>query len=142
MRRPVDPECDVGHIDLLYWCQSLYGLNVDLNLNGLATAAESDTLDGSHVAIVAPPRQRNVGVGRHDVVGWIEVEPAGARKKHRYPRMRSLGALDVTTAAHVSTHITRGEPLRPQHTDHDVREILADSTTVAQYLFEGNINRC
>src|SRR5262245_12997882 len=50
--------------------------NADFNLDGLPPAAEGDSFDGSHIAIVAAPSHRNVAVGRHYIVCGIEAQPA------------------------------------------------------------------
>ena len=47
---------------------------------------------GVDVAVVAPPRHRDVAVRRHLIVGGVGVEPAVAGHVHREPRVRGVGA--------------------------------------------------
>src|SRR5678816_251914 len=111
---------------------SLYGLNVDLNLNGLATAAEGHTLYRSDVAIVASPCQRDVAFRRHDVVGGIKIQPSRVGEKHGHPGMRRLSALHLRPASHVAADIARRKSVRTQNANHHVSKVLTNAFLLAK----------
>src|SRR5215510_10017428 len=86
------------------------GTHIDLNFHGLAGTAQRDAFDGSDVAIVSAPRQGDVTVGNHQVVRWIETEPAATGNEDRNPRVRRLSALDFRTGTHVPTDVSNRQP--------------------------------
>src|SRR5688572_24794746 len=86
-------------------CNFLYGFDVDLDIDRLATAAKRHALYRSHVAVITPPREGHMSIRRHHVVGRIEADPARARHKDRHPRMRCLRAMYLRPTADISTDI-------------------------------------
>src|SRR5688572_25231446 len=122
--------------------ESLYGLHIDLNLDGLTAAAQRNALNGRDVSIIASPRERDVAFRRHHIIGGIEVDPAGSREKDRHPGVRRLRTLDIASAPHISADIARRQPLRSQRTDHDMRKVLTHASPVAEDLDQRNINGC
>ena len=45
-----------------------------------------------HIGIISPDRDANMAVGRDDIVGWIEANPAQARQQRFNPGVRCRGS--------------------------------------------------
>src|SRR5581483_4181136 len=63
----------------------LHRPHIHLDTYGLPAAAEADSADGSNIAIIAAPRERDMTVGDDQVIGGIKSDPAASRKKDGDP---------------------------------------------------------
>ena len=55
-------------------------------------------MDGTHITIITPPRDRDMTVLGHTIVGGIEIHPSEARTPCRTPGMRRIGAHQTRSA--------------------------------------------
>ena len=58
-----------------------------VNKRGMPGAAEDNAVNGADVAVIASPGQRDVAVGRHAIIGGVEIDPAYARAPRGTPGM-------------------------------------------------------
>ncbi len=76
--------------------ESLKGIvrsfDADGDMNRVAAASEGDAFNGTHVVIVASPRQQNVCIAGYLVVRRIDVNPTQSRTIDREPGVGRIGA--------------------------------------------------
>src|SRR5690349_17925468 len=94
------------------------------------TAADDEAVDRAHVAIVAPPRERDVLDAGYDVVRRVEVDPTRLAGEHGYPGVRRVGADELLFAfgrarQQVAADVPRGQAQAAHACDHQMREVLA-----------------
>ena len=116
--------------------------NADFNFHGLPAPAQRKAFHRRHVTIVPPPRQGDVGVGGHQVIGGIETQPSVSRIEYRHPGMRGCSSLKLRAAADVATHVSRRQAERTKDADHEVSKILAHAPAVMKYFKQRRIYRC
>src|ERR1700679_2367684 len=78
--------------------QLLQRHHVHAYLQAVFCAAEQNPANGADVAVVPAPRQGDVPVGRHAVVGRVEIRPTKARAPRRTPGMRCVRAHQARAA--------------------------------------------
>src|SRR5579862_3635621 len=72
------------------WCLNRRHIHFDFYM--MMPASQNNAMDGRYIVIIAPPRQRNVPIRWHRIVGRVQVDPADIWKINRNPRMTGVGA--------------------------------------------------
>ena len=75
----------------LYPVRLFHRRQVNPDINRMIAAPQNNAANRADVAIIAAPRQRDVALGRHHIIGWIYIQPARARAKDRDPGVRRIG---------------------------------------------------
>lgn len=83
---------------------------MDFHVNPLPASTQRDAFYRRDIAVVAAPTHGDMSIGRHHVVGGVEIQPARARYIRRYPGMRCVRALQVRAGSQVAP--ARAWPIR------------------------------
>ena len=106
----------------------------DTDLDALVAGTAVDTLVGRHVGEVPAHRRLHEMPADGAAVGGIESRPADIGQPDLTPGM-ALRLLVLTVD--VAADIAGGNAVRPQHGDHQVGKILADSLASRQQMLDG-----
>src|SRR5580658_4431006 len=95
----------------------------------LAMAADHDSSDGPDIVVIACPADRDVGAGRHESVGGIEIDPTEVRYENANPGVGDIGAQQAALSRRrrgddIAADVPGGEAERAKTAELEVREIL------------------
>src|SRR5580704_1779370 len=116
---------------------------IDSDLQAVFGAAEQNSANGADIAVIPAPRQGDVAVGRHTVVGGVEVHPSEAGAPGRTPGVGSIGSHQAGTAGwgngtEISADIPCRQPQRSHTGDLQMGKVLANSAA----FFKEGFDRC
>src|SRR5258708_19221972 len=101
---------------------SLCRRHADADMQRVIAAAEDDAAERADIAVITPPGERYMAMGRQDVVGRIQIYPAQPWTPDREPSMRGIGTHEQRLSGRrlgqeVAADVACGEPERSQAAD-------------------------
>ena len=102
-------------------------VDADTHGEGLVAAAIARAADRRCAEIIEPDRDPQMRVGRGDLVGGIERDPAEALDMRFGPGMTGILLDDAVVAKEIAADIARRDADAARGRDEDVGEVLADT---------------
>src|ERR1700730_8722228 len=92
---------------------ALERLHAHIHLELMAAAADDHAAKGRHITEIPVPRERDVILSDHAIIGGVKVQPAERGTVHRHPGMRGItadrGLAALAHGSDIATYIGRRE---------------------------------
>jgi len=116
--------------------------NIHTGIQRMPSPAQQNPMHRAHIAVISPPRHRNMPIRGHTIIRRIETHPTRPRAPGRAPRMRSIrpnqsGPSGRRQGPQIPAHIPRRQPHRTHTSNLPMREVLTHTRRFSKNVSTG-----